>query len=133
MIKKTLLIFFKLKQWNSYGLLCVLASEAPQKPSGTKKMFSRSFHQYSWNSEVETTWKSLICWQHRTSNGYVAQCWKGPPKLILDLAQSSIHYRIGHVMTPRQFKTFKKSIQAMKHHWKDQGLNPFPNWYIVSY
>ena len=21
----------------------------------------------------------------------------------------------------------------MKFHWKDQGLNPFPNWYIVSY
>ena len=21
----------------------------------------------------------------------------------------------------------------MKHHWKDQGLNCFPNWYIVSY
>ena len=19
----------------------------------------------------------------------------------------------------------------MKFHWKDQGLNPFPNWYIV--
>ena len=30
-------------------------------------MFSRSFHQYSWNSEVETTWKRLICWRHRTS------------------------------------------------------------------
>ena len=21
----------------------------------------------------------------------------------------------------------------MKFHWKDQDLNPFPNWYIVSY
>ena len=46
MIKKTPLIFFKLKQENSYGLLCVLASEALQKAAGTKKMFSRSFHQY---------------------------------------------------------------------------------------
>ena len=34
-------------------------------------MFSGSFHQYSWNSEVETTWKSLICWQHRMSNIYL--------------------------------------------------------------
>ena len=33
-------------------------------------MFSRSFLQYSWNSEVETTWKSLICWRHRTSITY---------------------------------------------------------------
>ena len=32
-------------------------------------MFSRLFHQYSCNSEVETTWKSLICWWHRTSIG----------------------------------------------------------------
>ena len=30
-------------------------------------MFSRSFHQYSRNSEVETTWNGLICWRHRTS------------------------------------------------------------------
>ena len=37
MIKKTPLIFFKLKQQNSYGLLCVLASEALQKAAGTKK------------------------------------------------------------------------------------------------
>ena len=33
-------------------------------------MFSRLFHQYSWNSEVETTWKSWICWRHRTSNTF---------------------------------------------------------------
>ena len=38
MIKKKMpLIFFKLKQKNSYGLLCVLASEALQKAAGTKK------------------------------------------------------------------------------------------------
>ena len=37
-------------------------------------MFSRSFHQYSWSSEVETTWKSLICWWHRTSNIYSCYC-----------------------------------------------------------
>ena len=55
----------------SYGLLCVLASEALQEAEGTKKMFSRLFHQYSWNSEVKTTWKGLICWQHRTSTNYV--------------------------------------------------------------
>ena len=46
-------------------------SEALQKPAGTKKTKSRLFHQYSWNSEVETTWISLILWPHRTSNIYV--------------------------------------------------------------
>ena len=35
---------------------------------GTKKIKSMSFHQYSWNSEVETTWISLIGWHHKTSN-----------------------------------------------------------------
>ena len=33
-------------------------------------MFLRSFHQYLWYSEEETTWKSLICWRHRTSISY---------------------------------------------------------------
>ena len=48
MIKKNAPNFFqalKVKQlWST--LLCVLASEALQKAAGTKKMFSRSFHQY---------------------------------------------------------------------------------------
>ena len=39
---------------------------------GTKKIKSKSFHQYSWNSEVETTWTGLICWHHKTSNTLVA-------------------------------------------------------------
>ena len=43
------------------------ASEALQKMEGMKKMKSMSFHQYSWNSEVETTWISLIGWHHKTS------------------------------------------------------------------
>ena len=38
---------------------------------GTKKIKSMSFHQYSWNSEVETTWISLIGWHHKTSTKYV--------------------------------------------------------------
>ena len=35
---------------------------------GTKKIKSTSFHLYSWNSEVETNWISLISWHHKTSN-----------------------------------------------------------------
>ena len=27
-------------------------------------------YQYSWNSKVETTWISLICWHHKTSITY---------------------------------------------------------------
>ena len=37
---------------------------------GTKKIKSMSFHQYSGNSEVETTWISLIGWHHKTSTIY---------------------------------------------------------------
>ena len=46
------------------------ASEALQKMEGMKKIKSTSFHQYSWNSEVETIWISLIGWHHKTSNIY---------------------------------------------------------------
>ena len=35
---------------------------------GQKKIKSMSFHQYSWNFEVESTWVSLIDWHHKTSN-----------------------------------------------------------------
>ena len=38
---------------------------------GTKKIKSMSFHQYSWNSEVKTTWISLIGWPQKTSNMYI--------------------------------------------------------------
>ena len=38
---------------------------------GTKKIKSKSFHQYSWNSEVETIWISLIGWHHKTSTIYI--------------------------------------------------------------
>ena len=44
------------------------ASVALQKMEGMKKIKSTSFHQYSWNSEVETIWISLIGWHHKTSN-----------------------------------------------------------------
>ena len=37
---------------------------------GMKKIKSMSSHQYSWNSEVETTWIILICWHHKTSTMY---------------------------------------------------------------
>ena len=36
-----------------------------------KKIKSMSFHQYSRNSDVETTWISLIGSHHKTSNMYV--------------------------------------------------------------
>ena len=50
------------------------ASEALQKMEGMKKIKSTSFHQYSWNSEVETTWINLIGWHHKTSTLYVYLC-----------------------------------------------------------
>ena len=46
------------------------ASVVLQKIKGTKKIKKTSFHQYSWNSEVETTWISLIGWPHKTSTRY---------------------------------------------------------------
>ena len=49
------------------------ASEALQKIEGMKKIKSILFHQYSWNSEVETIWISLIGWHHKTS---INECMK---------------------------------------------------------
>ena len=36
-----------------------------RKPRG-QKIKTTSFHQYLWNSELETTWISLIGWPHKT-------------------------------------------------------------------
>ena len=59
----------------------------PAKSRGDKKIKSRSFHQYSWNSEVETIWISLISWHHKTSNklvqGTIKICKKHFHNLIL--------------------------------------------------
>ena len=54
------------------------ASEALQKMEGMKKIKSMLFHQYSWNSEVETTWISLIGWHHKTSSIFfdIINLWK---------------------------------------------------------
>ena len=53
------------------------ASEALQKMEGMKKIKSTLFHQYSWNSEVETTWISLIGCHHKTSTLQCLcfRCW----------------------------------------------------------
>ena len=46
------------------------ASESLQNMEGMKKIKSMSFYQYSWNSEVESTWISLIGWHHKISSAY---------------------------------------------------------------
>ena len=61
---------------------------------GTKNLKSRSFHQYSWNSEVETTWISLIRWPHGTRrlvfslspiqwNGNLKLTWVKKARLVI--------------------------------------------------
>ena len=49
---------------------------------GQKKIKTTSFHQYPWNSEVETTWISLIGWPLKTSIDYVLG-WPTSPILCL--------------------------------------------------
>ena len=56
--------FFILNFWSSR---CSRLLRPCTKWRGQKKIKSMSFHQYSWNSEVETTWISLIGWHHKTS------------------------------------------------------------------
>ena len=45
----------------------------PTTSGGEKKIKPRSFHQYSWNSEVEITWISLIGWHRKTSSEYTSK------------------------------------------------------------
>ena len=45
-----------------------------QQVEGTKKIKPKSFHQYSWNSEVDTTWISLIGRPHKTSKFIMMLC-----------------------------------------------------------
>ena len=81
------------------------ASEALQKPEGTKKIKTTLFHWYSWNSKVETTWKSLICWRHRTSNTYWGTyCQLGLnskielPKTLLKECNNSMEFNISGIL-----------------------------------
>ena len=55
---------FKLNFWRSQ---CLRLLRPCRRWRGWKKK-SMSFHQYSWNFEVETTWISLIGWHHKTSS-----------------------------------------------------------------
>ena len=52
-----------------------------------------SFHQYSWNYEVDTTWISLIGWPQKTSNMYIVVyifCWHSKPEELPKRWQSSV-------------------------------------------
>ena len=56
---------------NFWRSQCLRLLRPCRKWRGWKKIKSTSFHQYSWNSEVETTWISLIGWHHKTSSTYL--------------------------------------------------------------
>ena len=60
---------FILNFWSSW---CSRLLRPCTKWRGQKKLKSMSFHQYSWNSEVETTWISLIGWHHKTSSKHLS-------------------------------------------------------------
>ena len=90
----------------------MLASEALQKAAGTKKKILSSFHPYSWNSEVETTWKSLIDWRHRTFNIYLLQLSKNVAKTVasennLALTHSSLISAFFYFYPSANFKDFR--------------------------
>ena len=65
----------------------------PATSQGDKKIKSKSFHQYSWNSKVGTTWISLIGWPQKTSNMYIVVyifCWHSKPEELPKRWQSSV-------------------------------------------
>ena len=86
---------------------------------GTKKIKSTLFHQYSWNSEVETMWISLIGWHHKTFNTYLLErikliwtyhqtrkFWISPQKLLKRPIKHLHCFRIfSHGKVPNQKTT----------------------------
>jgi len=53
------------------ALRCEIFGFFPLIPSEWEKnKINVAFHQYSWNSDVEATWISLIGWPHKTSTAY---------------------------------------------------------------
>ena len=78
-----------LRFWSSQ---CLRLLRPCNKPRGQKKIKSTLFHQYSWNSEVETTWISLIGWPHKTSRVYpLNPSWFGELLIFLIF---EIHYSL---------------------------------------
>ena len=65
-ITKIALILMVKKSPMPYFMFVLLRPCRKQENRGDKKIETTSFHQYLWNSEVETTWISLICWLHKT-------------------------------------------------------------------
>ena len=54
------------------------------------------------------------------------QCSKGPYKLILDLAQNLIQYRIGHFNIPWVIENFKKINSGHETSLERPGFEPLP-------
>ena len=52
------------------GQLIKVVQVVSTSGTGTKRLKSMSFYQYSWNSEAESTWKSLNGWPHRMPTNY---------------------------------------------------------------
>ena len=104
---------------------------------GTKKIKSTSFHQYSWNSEVETTWISLISWHHKTSTKYwVKQCSKVifPSEVPIVLGKClSKSYHVGRKIVT--YNLISKSIgRKSKRKFYVWPSIPIPVWlFIVLY
>ena len=100
--------FFILRFWSSR---CLRLLRPCNKPRGQKKIKSTLFHQYSWNSEVETTWISLMGWPHKTSINNVCILlilrWKMAGWGLLQEVAIRLH---GELNLQKNFKTASWNI-----------------------
>ena len=76
---------------------------------GTKKIKSTSFHQYSCNSEVETTWISWIGWHHKISNIYYYVYALKLKKLVLASSTLCFQWKNSNI-----FCSFLKQQKSIK-------------------
>ena len=109
------------------------ASGALQKMEGMKKIKSTSFHQYSWNSEVETTWISLNGWHHKTSSRYVASFFNIPTRNVQNMENKIMMETLWAINRHYSYITYIQRIyayfQLFLHTFSSESMQ---NCYIFS-
>ena len=109
---------FILRFWSCH---CLRLLRPCNKWRGQKKIKPKSFLQYSWNSEVETTWISLIGWPHKTSRTYCAcyySCKFGQTDRWGGIYNTQVDEYITKVQQDKSSQETQSMPVSVQIHWK---------------
>ena len=81
-----------------------------------KKVKSRSFQQYLWNSEIYTTWINLIGWPHKTSSIYYLLFQNFVKNNLRNLGKISGIFWVA-------FHKSRKSLSSLWATWSNNGVD----------